>query len=208
MVNTLLAVSSTSAHQMVFVERRLRERMERISIHLLAVEALKNQHIPMRIHTLCASVVQVVHILRATTYMHTASLLVYLETQQRIRTNRPLPVAAEIPYEFLKKSSLGVCDGGLGHLSAQAVFILTYVWSMINTAHVVSIFPRQPSVEYMTAPLTNIRNKRYNYPDVVATGSILLTPLMYNTGRNQKKQFQGSAGAEIRTLLGTDRDRC
>lgn len=52
----------------VYVERHLRERMARIEYLRSAVEKFKDPHISTNMHRLCASIVQVIRILRATPY--------------------------------------------------------------------------------------------------------------------------------------------
>ena len=51
-----------------FVKRHLRKRMTRIDDLLSAVDELKDPHISTHMHRMCAYVVQVVHIFRATPF--------------------------------------------------------------------------------------------------------------------------------------------
>ena len=170
-----------------FVERHIRSRMTRIDELLTAVEELDDPHISTHMHRLCASVVQVVHIFRATPYEQTAPLLDEFDAQQKMWINRLLPTAADLEDDPLQQASLDRRDGGLGHLPAEAVTIPAYVGSKIDTAHAVAMLPGQPSVQEMTAPLSALLNKCYCDFDVAATESLLVPSLLRNPGHNQQK---------------------
>ena len=160
--------------------------MTRVDDLLSAVETLHDPHISTHMHRLCASVVQVVHIFRATPYEQTEPLLAAFDAQQKAWINRLPPVAPDLPDESLVQASLDMRDGGLGHLPVRAVAIPAYVGFKLDTAHSVAMLPGQPSVEDMTAPLPALLHSCYDEFDVVAKEGALIPSLLQNPGHNQQ----------------------
>ena len=147
---------------------------------------MNDPHISTEMHRMCASVVQVVHVFRATPPAQTLPTLKEFDTRQNSWTNRLLPDIPALPPSSMQQASLDREDGGLGLLPASVVAIPAFVGSKVDTSHAVFLLPGQPSITEMTACLPPMLASVYDEHDVMPTDDMLVPSLLQNPGHNQK----------------------
>lgn len=103
-------------------------------------------------HRMRASVVQVVHVFRATPKEQTAPLLAEFDAKKKECINRLLPTAVRLGREFEATSPPSLSSNhrstdttaASGNLPAKVIAIPAYVGSTIDTAHAVAQIPLSP----------------------------------------------------------------
>lgn len=143
-----------------------------------AVEEMNGPHISAEMHRLCASVVQVVHVLRVTSSQQTAPMLRKFDERQIRWTNRLLTDVPDLPADAFWPASLNLKDGGLKLLATRVVSVPVCVGSKADTAHAVAHLPGQPSIDDMTAVLSSLLSAIYAEHDVIPTFNLILTSLL------------------------------
>ena len=172
----------------LYVQTLFQKRMNRIDELLSAVSELQNPHTAMHMHRLCASVVQIVHILRSTPPSQTLPLLPAFDAQQERWLNSLLPGVPQLDADALAQTSLDVCDGGLGLLPACVVSVPAYVGSRIDTARAVAQLPSQRTHVEMTSHLPSLLSTCYARFDVYpeTEPEALISSLLLTPGHSQK----------------------
>eukprot|EP00173_Palmaria_palmata_P003117 Plantae.Rhodophyta-Palmaria_palmata.ctg32391.p3 GENE.Plantae.Rhodophyta-Palmaria_palmata.ctg32391~~Plantae.Rhodophyta-Palmaria_palmata.ctg32391.p3 ORF type:complete len:124 (-),score=2.26 Plantae.Rhodophyta-Palmaria_palmata.ctg32391:125-496(-) len=116
---------------------------------LSVVLSMDDPHIAT-MHRMCTSVVQTVHILRATPPAQTMLMMGVYDQAQRYWLNRLLPGIPELPRDSIEQASLDRVDRGLGLVPATIVAIPPNVVSKVDTARAVSLLPGQSNASAQT----------------------------------------------------------
>lgn len=134
-----------------FVEGSLREQMNLIEDLLDTVAEMKGPHIFTEIHRMCAFVVQIIQIFRATPLEQTIPLFDEYDARQAAWIDRLMPDIPSLSPAAYVQNSIDHEDGGLGLLPERVVVISPYVGSETDTTRAVALLPRQGIVTLMTA---------------------------------------------------------
>lgn len=130
----------------ILVAGLLSERMTRVDDFLPAATEMDDPHISTQMIRMCPSVVQFVHILRATPHEQSKTLLDEYDAPKYAWTDHLLPEIPSLPEDSHIHASLDREYGGLGLLPARVVATPAEFVSKADTARAVAMLPRQRSL--------------------------------------------------------------